>query len=189
MLQAARSARSAAFLIITSTLAGAAHPRVAPVDPGAHFPGRVLAAHNLARSAAGVAPLQWDPTLGSEAARYALQLAITDMFAHSSATGRKNVGENLWMGSRGAFSVNAMVGSWVSEGNEFRPGMFPAVSRTGNWRDVGHYTQVVWPATRRLGCALSANARHEYLVCRYWPAGNVHGVAVRPVAVASLARR
>ncbi len=189
MAQKGFNARSAVFLIAASALAGPAIARVAPADPGAQFPALALAAHNSARSAAGVMPLQWDRNLGSEAARYALQLAITDMFAHSSSSVRKNVGENLWMGTRGAFRVNAMVGSWVSEGSHFRPGTFPAVSRTGNWRDVGHYTQVVWPGTSRVGCALAANARNEYLVCRYWPAGNVHGVAVRPVSMASLARR
>ncbi len=56
------------------------------------------------------------------------------------------------MGSRGAFSIEAMVGGWASERRWFAPGVFPNVSRTGNWADVGHYTQMIWPATtpRRL---------------------------------------
>lgn len=162
--------------------------RSLPVEEAAHFPARVLNAHNTTRAAVGVPPLEWDRQLGSEAAKYALELAISDMFAHSAPQSRRNAGENLWMGTRSAFTVDTMVANWVSEKSLFQPGVFPAVSRTGSWRDVGHYTQIVWPGTKRVGCALATNARNDYLVCRYWPAGNVHGVAVRPASVA-IARR
>jgi hypothetical protein len=150
---------------------------------GTHFPRAALAAHNQARTAAGVAQLQWDDQLGIEAARYAFQLAVSDHFAHSNPHERRDTGENLWKGSRGAFTVESMIGSWVSERSFFRTGLFPSVSRTGDWRHVGHYTQVVWPSSRRVGCALATNARNDYLVCRYWPAGNVKGVAVRPASI------
>lgn len=154
---------------------------------GRLFPARALAAHNLARAQAGVPPLQWDRQLGTEAARYALRLAISGTFQHSAPAFRRNAGENLWMGTRGAFSVETMVGNWVSERRLFRAGVFPVVSRTGNWRDVGHYTQIVWPSTQRVGCALATNARNDYLVCHYWPAGNVHGLPM--VNSAKLASR
>lgn len=177
---------SRATLLLTAALSFA-KPTVA--DDGAWFPARVLAAHNAARVSAGVQPLTWDHQLGSEAAKYALQLAISDRFAHSPSRARRNAGENLWMGTRGAFSVNAMIGGWLFEKRHFTPGLFPTVSRTGSWRDVGHYTQIVWPTTQRVGCALATNARYDYLVCRYWPAGNVQGVTVRPAAVELPRRR
>lgn len=152
-------------------------------DGAAQFPARVLAVHNAARSAVGLPPLQWDNALGTQAARYAFQLAISNRFEHSSAKARDSSGENLWMGTRGAFGVHTMVADWVSERNYFRPGVFPVVSRTGNWRDVGHYTQIVWPTTQKVGCALATNAKADYLVCHYWPAGNVMGVPVSPASV------
>jgi hypothetical protein len=142
----------------------------------------------MARAAAGVPPLQWDSKLGTEAASYAVQLAISGMFAHSTPTARNNAGENLWMGTRGAFSVHTMVANWASEQNYFRPGVFPNVSRTGNWQDVGHYTQIVWPSTQRVGCALATSSSNDYLVCRYWPSGNVRGVPIHNAA-ARLASR
>lgn len=141
-------------------------------------PAGVLAAHNAARSRVGLPPLQWDPALGQQAARYAFHLAISNRFAHSDDASRKGAGENLWMGTRGAYSVNTMVSDWLSEGKVFRTGVFPAVSRTGSWRDVGHYTQIIWPTTRKVGCALASNARADYLVCHYWPAGNVYGISL-----------
>lgn len=151
-------------------------------------PARVLAAHNAVRSAAGQRSLEWDADLGRQAARYAFQLAISNQFAHSNAIARNSAGENLWMGTRGAFSVNSMIGDWVSEGGRFKAGVFPVVSRTGNWRDVGHYTQIIWPTTRKVGCALATNASADYLVCHYWPAGNVLGVSVDSATVRFTAR-
>lgn len=158
----------------------------ATMSDGAQFPATILRAHNLARSAAGLARLTWDDKLGVEAASYAFQLALTNRFAHASQQARRGNGENLWMGTRSSFSVPVMVGNWLSEGSMFRAGVFPAVSRSGNWQDVGHYTQIMWPQTQRVGCALATNARNDFLVCRYYPAGNVQGVTVQ---LASLARR
>ena len=139
------------------------------------FPARVLAAHNIERAAVGLSALTWDDKLGTQAAKYALQLALSRRFAHSESVGRGGSGENLWMGTRAAFSVEAMVGNWASEKRMFKPGVFPAISRTGSWHQVGHYTQMVWPGTQRVGCALATNSGEDYLVCHYWPAGNVHG--------------
>lgn len=142
------------------------------------FPARMLAVHNATRAAVGVQPLGWDLALGQAAATYALQLAITNSFHHSDRRARPGIGENLWMGTRGAFSYDAMVGRWASERRDFVPGVFPAVSRSGNWENVGHYTQMVWPTTTRVGCAVASNAANDFLVCRYSPAGNIDGRAV-----------
>jgi len=143
------------------------------------FPSRILAAHNAVRARAGVAPLAWDPTLGQAAAIYATQLALTNSFHHSDRSARRGTGENLWMGTHGAFSFDAMVGTWASERRYFKPGVFPAVSRSGRWEDVGHYTQMIWPTTTRIGCAVASNAANDFLVCRYASAGNIDGRVVR----------
>ena len=144
-----------------------------------HFPDRVLAEHNRARAGAGVVPLSWDAKLASDAAQYAAQLASSGRFSHSNRRARGGAGENLWMGTRNSFQVEEMVGGWRGEKAVFVSGVFPAVSKTGNWGDVGHYTQMVWPTTQRIGCALAANARADYLVCRYWPAGNIMGFPIQ----------
>ena len=151
---------------------------VAAANIPTQFPARILAAHNAVRAEAGMPPLAWDPALAEAAAGYAIQLAITNSFQHSDRNARRGTGENLWMGTRGYYSYEAMVGGWSSERRFFVPGVFPAVSRSGNWEDVGHYTQMVWPTTTRVGCALASSAWADYLVCRYSPAGNVTG---RPV--------
>jgi hypothetical protein len=167
----------------------AATPAVGAVNVPSEFPARILAAHNAARAQLGAPPLSWDPALAQGAATYAMQLAFTNSFQHSDRSGRPGIGENLWMGTRGAYSYEDMVGAWVSERRFFVAGVFPAVSSSGNWEDVGHYTQLVWPTTTRVGCALASNARAEFLVCRYSPKGNIDGRPVQSAGFAAASTR
>lgn len=137
--------------------------------------GRLLAAHNRERTAAGVPPLRWDPALAASAASYGPALAAIGRLQHSPRSNRPGQAENLWMGSRSAYTPEHMVGTWIDERRDFRPGLFPAVSRTGNWSDVGHYTQMIWPSTTTIGCAVHRSPRWDFLICRYTPKGNVDG--------------
>ena len=136
---------------------------------------RLVVAHNRERAAVRVRPLAWDPLLAAAASSYARQLAANGRFEHSRRSERRGTGENLWTGSRGAFSLEHMAGNWASEKRWFRPGLFPNVSTTGDWVQVGHYSQMVWPTTTRLGCGMASGRGRDVLVCRYAPAGNIDG--------------
>lgn len=140
----------------------------------------MLAGHNAVRAEVGVTALLWDKRLADNAKGYARELARTDRFQHS--TGRQGQGENLWTGTRGAYDYAEMVGAWANERRDFRPGVVPNVSRTGRFPDVGHYVQMIWPATTHIGCATASNRGRDYLVCRYAPPGNVvgQGIGIRP---------
>lgn len=166
---------SAALALLAAAFQPAAVP---PAPPMALAPGPtiVLAAHNRERAAFGSPPLAWDPALAVAAQGWADHLARAGQLAHSPRAGRRGVGENLWIGTRGAFRAEAMVAGWAGERRYFRRGIFPAVSASGNWIDVSHYTQMVWPTTRTLGCAFGRGPRWDVLVCRYAPAGNRDGV-------------
>jgi hypothetical protein len=89
------------------------------------------------------------------------------------------------MGSRGGYRTSEMAQSWSAEKRMFRAGIFPNVSRTGSWGDVGHYTQMVWPATNRMGCSLRSSAHWDYLVCRYSNPGNLVGARVGSMRMAA----
>ena len=121
-------------------------------EPGQDFAGRVLTLHNRERASMGLPPLRWSAELSQEAGSWASSLADRGAFEHSS---RGDFGENLWMGSADWFSPEQMVGAFLSQRRVFRPGRFPHVSRTGNWMDVGHYTQVIWPETQAVGCGVA----------------------------------
>jgi Cysteine-rich secretory protein family len=71
-----------------------------------------------------------------------------------------------------------MAGSWAEEKKLFRPGTFPNVSRSGHWSEVAHYTQMIWPGTARVGCAVQPTPKWDFLICRYPAPGNVVGQTV-----------
>lgn len=71
-----------------------------------------------------------------------------------------------------------MAGGWAGERSLFRPGAFPDVSRSGKWGDVGHYAQMIWKGTARVGCAIHSGGAWDFLICRYSPPGNVVGQRV-----------
>lgn len=137
---------------------------------------RVLAAHNRERAAIGVPPLRWDEGLATDARQWADHLSASGRFEHSpDAPGAEPQGENLWEGTRGYYTPEAMVGLWVAERAAYRPGVFPSNSRSGDVEAVGHYTQLIWRRTTSVGCALAKGRDDEVLVCRYAQAGNVVG--------------
>ncbi len=136
------------------------------------FTEEILNAHNNYRAEVGVPPLQWSEDLAASAQQWANKLAQTGTFEHSQA------GENLAEGTTAAFSVTQLVDMWGGEKQYFSNGTFPDVSSTGNWEDVGHYTQVVWRNTTEVGCGLASGNGNDVLVCHYNPAGNFVGQPV-----------
>lgn len=135
----------------------------------------VLAVHNRERALVGVAPIAWDEGLAREAAAYALVLARLGHLEHSPNASRPGEGENLAMGTLGYYSAAGLASLWAAEKSNFVDGVFPIVSRTGNWLAVGHYSQMIWRATGRAGCGTASGGGNLYLVCRYAAAGNFYG--------------
>jgi len=91
---------------------------------------------------------------------------------------RFNVGQNLALFfTNGPFfpEPETRVQAWYDEISlySYSPGPFKFSTETG------HFTQIVWGSTNRLGCARSryvANGfPHQLLVCNYGPGGNVQG--------------
>lgn len=138
---------------------------------------RLLAGHNRERANLGIAPLKWDDALAQDAARWAQHLVQVGYLEHSEdAPGDPDPqGENLWAGTRGYYGPDQMVGLWVAEKKDFKPGIFPNNSTTGDLDDVGHYTQVAWRSSKAVGCAIARGRRDDFLVCRYSEGGNVIG--------------
>jgi hypothetical protein len=167
--QFGRKARRAAVaaLVLAAPLLIGGTGRLTSLDE------RLLAAHNRERTAAGIPALAWDPELSAEAASWGRELAASGEFEHDPDVDDEDPqGENLWAGTRGAYAPEEMVGGWIEEKKLFRPGRFPENSATGDFADVGHYTQLMWRESDRVGCALAEGAEEDVLVCRYRTAGN-----------------
>lgn len=167
------------MLAFSWSASAGAGSRTAPIA------AQLVASHNLERREVGAPPIEWDNGLAAAADSYAAELARTDRWGHAPADQRVGQGENLWMGTRGAFSLANMMADWVVEKRQFRAGVFPNITRSSSWHDVGHYTQIVWPETTRVGCSIRSSAEWDYLVCRYSSPGNVMGGRVGAPQVAA----
>jgi hypothetical protein len=158
------------------TVRDASHP---VPDNTSNFAARLLAAHNKARADKGLTPLQWSASLAVAAEPWARTVAGDGRLRHSDKESRPGQGENIWMGTAEFYDLEHMMARFVDEQRDFRPGVFPQVSATRKWQDVAHYTQIIWPETREVGCALATVRNRDALVCRYSPPGNLFGQAIR----------
>lgn len=125
----------------------------------------VLNTHNLYRWALGIDSLSYDDSLEKEAIEWVLFLAEKNKLVH--ATHRNNHGENLAKTSF-VLSVDNAINMWGIERLNYNHFTF--------FKDntVGHYTQMVWQETSKVGCGLAKNVEGDYfLVCRYSPHGNI----------------
>jgi len=83
-------------------------------------------------------------------------------------------GENLAWHSRSSQSCASLVKLWYDEVEMYD------FKSAGFSFSTGHFTQLVWKATKRLGCAKAIGAGSRggvYLVCNYDPPGNFVGMA------------
>jgi uncharacterized protein YkwD len=153
-----------AAVLVALTLGLSAH---AHADP--RSTAELLAAHNAYRASLGLPPLRWSNRLAVNAQRWAVHLAEIGQLEHSGS------GQNLAMAASGTQSLTQLVDLWGSERAYFTNGYFPAISTTGNWVNVGHYSQMIWRTTTEVGCGFVENYGRDVLVCDYNPPGNVMG--------------
>lgn len=123
--------------------------------------------------------IEWDVVLEDAAARWAAQMAASGQLMHDRMISGGQ-GENLYMAVPGGrYSMADVARIWASERASFRPGIFPDVMIYGAPGQVTNYTQMIWPDTTRIGCAVERTAGADYFVCRYSPAGNIIGRPIR----------
>ena len=129
-------------------------------------PADYVNAHNAARAQVGVGPMTWDANLAAFAQNYANQRKGDCRLVHSGGA----FGENLaW--SSGDLSGTAAVNMWVAEKPSYNYNSNSCVGGV-----CGHYTQVVWRNSARLGCAkVRCNNGGTFIGCNYDPRGNING--------------
>ena len=140
-------------------------------------------AHNTVRSKVGIQELIWSDGIADYAQQWAGYLATKNScrMKHRPWKGEfaQRYGENLYWASsihrdsgkndRQDIQPEDVVVSWAGEkkhydyqNNSCKPG-----------KSCGHYTQVVWKNSERLGCAMAFCADNSQIwVCNYDPPGN-----------------
>lgn len=137
----------------------------------------IVAAHNAVRAGVSPAPatplpqMQWSEEDAAVARAYAAKC----VFAHNAARGPR--GENIYASGGTGKTPNDVVQNWASEAKNY-------TYATNQCSGVcGHYTQVVWRESVKLGCAAQkcttnspfGGGAWELWVCDYSPAGNFNG--------------
>lgn len=169
--------------IITITSAPSSQPSpstAADLTDDKVFTSAVLDTSNKYRSQHGAKDLAWNKTLEDFAVDYLKEAAPRDSdeadqlpqckFEHSGGP----YGENLAIGCS---SASSCVSAWGDE----RKLNYPFGSLDGFSMQTGHFSQLVWKNTTTVGCARVLCAAGDgwskgwYLVCEYWPRGNVGG--------------
>ncbi|XP_056300667.1 cysteine-rich venom protein latisemin [Pseudoliparis swirei] len=81
-----------------------------------------------------------------------------------------DMGENMFY-SFGPDSWTKAVDTWHREGSHF---LYP--NGSSNSQTIGHYTQVVWNSSYKIGCGVAMCPNNIYLYsCQYFRAGNFRG--------------
>lgn len=163
-----------AFLYIAMPFALPAH--AAKVDPVA-----IIAAHNRLRAEVGVTKkLSYSKTLAVSAQAWAEHLKQSNAckMRHSEPNGR--YGENLFWGSAVTWtdgrkelqkvSSKQVVEDWGSEKADYDY----ASNACTDGKMCGHYTQIVWRNSAKVGCgvAVCEDTQEQVWACQYLPAGN-----------------
>ncbi|KKY38811.1 putative scp-like extracellular protein [Diaporthe ampelina] len=133
-----------------------------------------LDSQNSARADVGATALTWDAGLASDALEWAQHLASTagssGSLTHSTTT---SDGENLYWQSNSDSPYANAANAWVGEKDLYNG---EAITGSGNFEEYGHYTQIIWASTSKIGMAVASDGSGGYyVVARYNPAGNVIG--------------
>jgi uncharacterized protein YkwD len=127
---------------------------------------QLVDAHNRVRAKHCAKPLAWSAKLAQVAQQWADSLRAKGcVFGHSGGS----FGENLAAGTSGTLDAGDVVKMWYDEVSHYR---FP---NGGFSAQTGHFTQVVWRATARVGCGRSKCNGMDIWVCEYDPPGNWQG--------------
>ncbi|XP_051859281.1 Golgi-associated plant pathogenesis-related protein 1 isoform X1 [Drosophila albomicans] len=129
----------------------------------ASFEQEVLKAHNEYRARHGAAPLVLNSQLSQLATQWAKYLMSNNRMEHRQ---NNNYGENIYWASGGNLGGADAVRSWYNEIKQY------------NWRspsfqsNTGHFTQVVWKGSQKLGVGFAKRGDTIFVVCNYDPPGN-----------------
>jgi uncharacterized protein YkwD len=145
--------------------------------------------HNVHRFNHSASAVEWD----DEIAGHAKTLAERCVFEHDTKIGGGGYGQNLamWGSSENPESFGAAASVARAASNGWYNGevnLFPTSDygkdspNMANFKEWGHFTQLVWRETKKVGChshfcppGTMSGLGSWYTVCNYSPAGNMGG--------------
>ena len=146
----------------------------------------MVQAHNTWRTEVGTPPIVWSTELETKAAQWAKVLQQKNCaMQHSGpgenlywASGQKHAnskdknGNWIWQVTLQNITEEGVVNSWAEEKQWYQHATNRCKAPRG--QSCGHYTQVVWKDTSKVGCAMAAcKDKSQIWVCNYTPVGNI----------------
>lgn len=127
----------------------------------------VLERHNFWRADVGVnEKLEWSEEMADLAADWAQKLKHKNCgFEHRP---NSKFGENLFKGTTGYYGADDVIDAWASEKADYNYNR----NKCKVGKMCGHYTQIVWKTTEKVGCAKIECDGYDLWVCNYDPPGN-----------------
>ncbi|KAK1414574.1 hypothetical protein QVD17_30321 [Tagetes erecta] len=129
-------------------------------------PDDYVSMHNCIRRVLNLKPVTWDEELAKKAQAYAEERKVDCQLIHAPFSGD---GENLAMGQdlSGTWATQL----WLDERLDYDHQKNECTAM------CGHYTQIVWNTTERIGCgkARCNDGKTNFICCRYNPPGNYIG--------------
>lgn len=149
----------------------------------------IVAEHNAVRDGLGLPALTWDDDLAAQAQDWADELTNAENCGTIFHRQPNSYGENIaaFASSQNPVSDQAQaVDGWAAEVACWAHGAFMTTDSCDmgctdamNSSGCGHYTQLVWENTQRVGCGVATCSNGAYdtdvWVCNYDPPGNVVG--------------
>lgn len=140
----------------------------------------VLSLHNIERRLNGVSDLSLDDSISQGCYDWAKRCVKERNYRHSGVSGMgENVANTACRESSTDGEVAAhLFGLWMAEKAWFNNGPRFPDCRTSMTQEIGHYSQIMWRRTAKLGVGFFRSGDEAFLVCRYVEPGNVLGQRV-----------
>jgi pathogenesis-related protein 1 len=164
-------------LILVSTIV---HAQKVPVKTGSKISQpdaqEALDFHNKVRKDVGTAPLAWSAELATYAQDWADHLVKNEKckMKHRPQEGKwKQIhGENIFWGSSDSYKALSASEDWYSEIKDYKH----EVLNNSNWYAAGHYTQMIWRNTTKVGIGQATCPSGAIIIVgNYDPPGNYLG--------------
>ncbi|CAL8247671.1 unnamed protein product [Lota lota] len=135
---------------------------------------QIVAKHNAFRRAVqppatNMLKMSWSDDVAASSQTWLDKCVIDHGPASSRMLNDYEMGENLFFSSYRA-DWDTVITSWHNEVNHYQ---YPNGSVDG--KPVGHYTQVVWNSSWKVGCGVTKCGSLYFYGCQYYRAGNFVG--------------
>jgi uncharacterized protein YkwD len=138
--------------------------------------GTTSATKHLPIPSPPIPPLEWDADLAANAQKWSDVMLSEDRMFHSDSSMRQYNGKTS--GQNIAYDMG-MMASPTNKVEDWFDSEAPHYNYNSNscapGEQCGHYSQIAWRNSKKLGCGVSRSGKTQYWTCEFSPGGNFTG--------------